>query len=1058
MIKTFQRVLTLLLVLLMICGMFPTALATDTVPEATSADTELPLAEATVEETTEETIIASETESETTEPPDPTEEPIPEEALVEETVPTESSTPVDEPTIPTEEPTIPIEESTIPVEPNDRVPMFSAGLARNSGTSGSVIGGGGGGGNAAGSGSSNMVAAGVTMQVVYYRYDQCYNRYNSHGKVVETVQTGKAIPWNDTGKDVGDTTTTVFDTYSFTPYTFIVKAGYSAWPYVYHFPTWNLYGNSCDFYWTGWQNNWFNYDNPGGWAYTYPLIVRNEANGGWAIEQFLARIILGGGYGYWDKLDVAKGDTVATDTSLFAAVLKYLGTSEQAIQNYLDAYHGKLSITQDGDVLIPTIIWSWVGAEDLSRTSRIYTIGDVASYGTGTANWLGTTYTSAANCNNGYGYCYWMQSSRDTMICKLMLGGGHSSAHSSSIWTSYGSSALFGSGLVNRIQTEVDSTEENGSNTFYYLRGYWAPYGSGDGDISITKTNTAGTANLAGAEFTLYRDRECTVPITASDYSAPDESDAGYVSASVRVTDADGLAKWTGLHAGAYFLQETKAPEGYKINVDSSGNVEVTEVVVGNDETAITLTNTENAKAVSLKKSIDAPQSFLEQIQKDPVFTLAGAEYSISLDGKVVETITTDANGEAISSQKYNVGSVMTIREVKAPQGFNLDTNTYTHTVVSGENLIPVSDTPITAKIQVNKKIVNPNNKHTAAEANAKFNVTDKNGTVVDTITTDKNGVGTSKDLLYGTYTVTQTSGQTGTILCEPWTVTINEHGKVYAYTKENPLWTASFSLHKKEAGTYTPLVATFELCDRMADGTVTVLETGTTDEKGDLTFSYKIAYADGICNTSTYFIREKEAPEGFVLDTAEYPVACESNEQKISVTIENAPILGKLELQKQSSTGKPMQGVVFLLEYSLDGGTAWNAVTKRADDTVITPGSCTSETLNADGTMTTDELGTAVFTGLRVYNADGTPILYRATEVQTQNGNSLMPDSVWEDDLITEKDGNTAYDIVLRVVNSPILELPDTGSNTLARMPIGLVLSAVMCMGAFFMLRRKEG
>ena len=92
------------------------------------------------------------------------------------------------------------------------------------GSSGSEIGDGGGGGNPAGSGSSNMVAAGVTMQVVYYRYDQCFNRYNSHGSVISTLQSGKALPWNSTGKDNGTTATTVFDTYTISPHTFMVKA------------------------------------------------------------------------------------------------------------------------------------------------------------------------------------------------------------------------------------------------------------------------------------------------------------------------------------------------------------------------------------------------------------------------------------------------------------------------------------------------------------------------------------------------------------------------------------------------------------------------------------------------------------------------------------------------------------------------------------------------------------------------------------------------------------------------------------------------------------------
>lgn len=73
----------------------------------------------------------------------------------------------------------------------DLVGSFNT-YASNGGSSGSEIGDGGGGGNATGSGSSIMVAVGVTMQIVYYLYDQCYNRYNSHGSVINTLQSGKA--------------------------------------------------------------------------------------------------------------------------------------------------------------------------------------------------------------------------------------------------------------------------------------------------------------------------------------------------------------------------------------------------------------------------------------------------------------------------------------------------------------------------------------------------------------------------------------------------------------------------------------------------------------------------------------------------------------------------------------------------------------------------------------------------------------------------------------------------------------------------------------------------
>lgn len=1307
--NAMKKIMALLLVFTLAVSCLPlgavTAFATE-IDDSQSSVEDVTTPDATEETTVPETEPPTEAEESPTEETEPTTAPT--EAVEVETEPAET------------------EPSTEPTEEPPNIMMFSASPAsdNDSGSSGSEVGeGGDGSGNAAGDGSSNMIAVGVTMQVVYYRYDDCYNRYNSHGSVINTVQTGKAIPWNDSGRDKGETMTTVFDTYTITPHTFIVKARWDSYPYVYHFPYENLANDGCTFTWTGFTSFWFNYNNPGGSASTYPRIVRNETNGSKAIEDYLAQIILGSNYGAWDKLDIAKGETVATDTSLYAATLKYLGASDQAIQNYLDSYHGKLSVSQNGDTLIPTIIWSYVAAENLGGTNRIYTIGDVASTASSNKNWLSTTYTSGANCNSGFETCSWMKKSQDTMICKLMLGGKHSSNHGSTIWKEGGSDKLFGTGLVNRIQTEVDSTAENGTNTFYYLRGYWTPYGKGTGSISLTKTNTAGTANLAGAEFTLYRDPACTTPVTSADYSSLSTSDTGYVSASVRKTDANGKCQWTGLYSGTYFMLETKAPEGYKVNVDSSGKVEVKEVPVGIKTTDITLTNAENSKPVSLKKSINASQSCIDQIKSNPLYSLAGAEYTVSLNGKVVETLVTDASGNATSTKQYNIGDVLTIKETKAPKGYKLDTKTYTHTVTSGENLISVSDIPIfdppfvltkvdkdtttpqgdatfsgavfkweyfpnnnwsgtparvwyfatdtsgrcvyskdylapgytsdalyispanvnqlplgtvkitevknslgytviasslyctiaedstkasgakhtwteeskailtqmangdwgvyepidinlfgsvaidkfdavtgqtpqgeaslagavyevvnssanpvkvegkiyapgdvicelttdakghaqtgnifpvgtytiressaspgyllntqwqknfsvttekkdhsfsyadgsgcpetviSGKIQLSKKIVNTIDNLSVPEVGAEFSVTDSKGIVVDTIVTGEDGIGTSKDLPYGTYTVKQISGQAGTIFCDAWDVTVDEHGKVYKYEKENPLWTASVSLHKKEAGVETPLSGTFELCERTADGTVKVLETGTTGADGNLAFTRKIVYTDGTCNSSTYFIREKEAPAGYVLDTKEYPVSCTENQQTVSVTIENAPILGKLELRKQSSVGKPMQGVEFVLEFSLDDGSTWSAVTYRENDTIIIPGSCTNAEL-IDGKLLTDENGIAVYEGLRVFTADGTAILYRVTETKTLDGSSLIPGHIWEGDLVTEKEGEHQFEVVLRVTNSPVLEIPETGSHAAILMPVSLVVCLAACIGALVYLRQKE-
>ena len=234
------------------------------------------------------------------------------------------------------------------------------------------------------------------------------------------------------------------------------------------------------------------------------------------------------------------------------------------------------------------------------------------------------------------------------------------------------------------------------------------------------------------------------------------------------------------------------------------------------------------------------------------------------------------------------------------------------------------------------------------------------------------------------------------------------------------------------------------------------MLETGTTDADGNLAFTRRIVYTDGVCNKSTYFIRESVAPAGYVLDTKEYPVSCTENNQVISVTMENVPILGKLELRKQSTYGKPMQGVEFLLQFSLDEGKTWSAVIKRENDTVITPGSCTSADLK-DGKLVTNADGIAIFDGLRVYTADGNLILYRVTETKTQNGSTLMPGPIWEGDLLTEKEGDGQFEVVLGVANSPILELPETGSKSLVLMPLSILLCMGVCIGAIVCLRKKK-
>ena len=97
----------------------------------------------------------------------------------------------------------------------------------------------------------------------------------------------------------------------------------------------------------------------------------------------------------------------------------------------------------------------------------------------------------------------------------------------------------------------------------------------------------------------------------------------------------------------------------------------------------------------TLSKSIAASASCAAQIKDNPMYSLGGAKYQVSVGGTVTETLTTDANGRAVSSKEYAIGTVITVREISAPSGFKLDSATYTLTISEGENTVYVSDEPV---------------------------------------------------------------------------------------------------------------------------------------------------------------------------------------------------------------------------------------------------------------------------------------------------------------------------------------------------------------------------
>ena len=105
----------------------------------------------------------------------------------------------------------------------------------------------------------------------------------------------------------------------------------------------------------------------------------------------------------------------------------------------------------------------------------------------------------------------------------------------------------------------------------------------------------------------------------------------------------------------------------------------------------------DSGNTISLKKTTLNASSVAACIQNNPLYTLQGAVYEIhqgSANGTVVETLTTNANGEATGTKKYPLGTKLYAVEKTAPSGYLLNTTPVELTVSSGSNVFNVTDTP----------------------------------------------------------------------------------------------------------------------------------------------------------------------------------------------------------------------------------------------------------------------------------------------------------------------------------------------------------------------------
>ena len=273
--------------------------------------------------------------------------------------------------------------------------------------------------------------------------------------------------------------------------------------------------------------------------------------------------------------------------------------------------------------------------------------------------------------------------------------------------------------------------------------------------------------------------------------------------------------------------------------------------------------------------------------------TLKGAIYEIyDSDNNSVGQITTDENGQGKIILDYGKYS---IKEIKAPKGYNLSDEVYEFEITK-ENTnvnIEAKDQVITGKLLLTKTKGGAGENFTKEE-NATFNILDSKDNVVETITTNKNGLAIAL-LPYGTYTIQQITGEENYVLSEDIKVSIKEN-KIYEVNIKN-LKLSKLEFTKTDFSTDKPLPNT--LIEIYKDDDSLIYQ-GRTDKNGKIEVpNLKIG---------KYYILEKEAPKYYRLNTEKMPFEITENGQIIKVTMQNKRKEGNLELIKiDSLTKKPL-------------------------------------------------------------------------------------------------------------------------------------------------------
>ena len=472
------------------------------------------------------------------------------------------------------------------------------------------------------------------------------------------------------------------------------------------------------------------------------------------------------------------------------------------------------------------------------------------------------------------------------------------------------------------------------------------------GDLTVKKTAEDGLTE--GMKFRLYG-----------------TSLSGIEVSEFAVTDENGVATFKDVLIGTgYVLEEIDTPLRYVVPDKQTAAIEWNKVTNKSFDNILKKFNVTVTKSDSEK---GLPQGDA---------SLAGAKYGIYKGNQLIDTYTTDANGQ-FTTKYYICGDDWSLKEISPSEGYLLNTESqhigaeaklYTVEYNIAKPLDSYEDI-IKGKIAIIKHCDDGTTKIETPEVGAEFEVYLKAAgsyenaeeTERDILVCDEHGFAETKDLPYGEYTVRQIKGWDGKELLAPFTVFVSEDGQVYRFLINNAPYEALIEIVKKDAETGKIIPAAgvgFKV--RNADTgeyivqhinypTPTDIDTYYTDVTGKLMMPEKLPYGN-------YEIIEQCTAYGYVLDSA--PIAFKVDGEKTVVTVEkfNMPQKGIIRISKSGEeffSTVETDGVYSLVFADKNLAGATYEITAAED--IITPdGTLRYAEGTVVDTVTTDENGAA--------------------------------------------------------------------------------------------------